>query len=412
MPPLPVRLDWLDLQIEPIIEPELEIIDPHHHFYLKPNLSYLLDDLAADLASGHKILATVYLECRSKYRTEGDPDLACLGETEFVVGLAREAERRGIPSRIAAGIIGRVDMMLGARVERVLEAQIAAGEGRFRGIRYSTVWHADPDAQGSPIHSDPGVMTTKVFREAFARLAPLGLSYEAWLYHTQIGELIDLARAFPETPIVLDHIGGVLAIGPYAGKRDEVFAGWKKDIAALAGCPNVSVKLGGGGMRMFGFGWHDGQKPPTSEEIAKEWRPYVETCIEAFGTQRAMYESNFPVDKCSYSYPVIWNAFKRIAAGSSAGEKADLFPRNGAADLPALKGPFGYEACFRPDRRGGENARCAIIRAADEAAPDTPLKLLAPHRSSLRALRSPRLSDRSAAVAPALPGARRCTCRL
>ncbi len=325
LPPLPVRPEWLVLQHEPIIEPELPIIDPHHHFYLKPGLTYLLDDLLADLASGHDIRATVYLECRSKYRIEGDPDLFCLGETEFVVELSREADRRGSPARVAAGIVGRADLMLGAAVERVLEAQIAAGGGRFRGIRYSTVWHPDPEAQGSPLHTDPGVMASPVFREGFARLAPLGLSYEAWLYHTQITELIDLARAFPETEIVLDHIGGVLAIGPYAGKRDDVFAAWKADIAALASCPNVSVKLGGGGMRMFGFGWHDAPRPPSSEEIARAWRPYVDTCIDVFGTTRAMFESNFPVDKCSYGYPVIWNAFKRIAAGASAAEKADLF---------------------------------------------------------------------------------------
>ena len=325
LPPLPVRPDWLALQAEPIIEPDLPIIDPHHHFYLKPGLTYLLDDLAADLGSGHNILATVYLECRSRYRTEGDPDLFCLGETEFVVGLAREANRRGTPARIAAGIIGRVDLMLGARAERVLEAQIIAGDGRFLGIRYSTVWHPDPEAQGSPLHSDPGVMATKAFREGFAKLAPLGLTYDAWLYHTQIGELTNLARAFPDTMIVLDHVGGVLAIGPYAGKRQEVFAVWKTDIAALAACPNVRVKLGGGGMRMFGFGWHDGRLPPSSEEIAREWRPYIDTCIDLFGTKRCMFESNFPVDKCSYSYPVIWNAFKRIAAGASVSEKADLF---------------------------------------------------------------------------------------
>ena len=338
LPPMPVRPDWLALQPEPIIEPELPIIDPHHHFYLKPGLTYLLDDLAADLGSGHNILATVYLEYRSKYRTEGDPDFFCLGETEFVVGLAREGDRRGASTRITAGIVGHADLMLGARVQRELDAQMHIGDGRFRGIRYSTVYHPDPSAQGSPLHREPGVMATKAFREGFAKLAPLGLSNDAWLYHTQVSELTDIARAFPETTIVLDHVGGVLAIDPYAGKRDDVFKTWKADIAALAACPNVCVKLGGGGMRMFGFGWHDQPKPPSSEQIAREWRPYIDTCVELFGTQRCMFESNFPVDKCSYSYAVIWNAFKRIAAGASAGEKADLF-RETAARVYRLSGP-------------------------------------------------------------------------
>jgi len=162
-------------------------------------------------------------------------------------------------------------------------------------------------------------------RAGFARLAPLGLSFDAWMYHTQLSELVDLARAFPDTPIVLDHVGGAIGLGPYAGKRDEVFAEWSARIRELAACPNVHIKLGGLGMRMFGFTVHTGELPPSSEELAAEWRPYIETCITAFGPKRAMFESNFPVDKGSCGYAALWNAFKRIATDCSATEKAALF---------------------------------------------------------------------------------------
>jgi predicted TIM-barrel fold metal-dependent hydrolase len=215
--------------------------------------------------------------------------------------------------------------MLGAPVQQVLEAMIAAGGGRFRGIRYITASHPDEAARGSSINRPAGLLMNQQVREGFARLHPLGLSFDAWMYFTQLPELVDLARAFPETPIVLNHVGGPIGIGPYAGKRDEVFREWRRHIEALAQCPNVHVKLGGLGMRLFGFDVHRRELPPSSEELAALWQPYIETCIAAFGASRAMFESNFPVDKGSGSYPVFWNAFKRIAAGCSADEKAALF---------------------------------------------------------------------------------------
>jgi L-fuconolactonase len=215
--------------------------------------------------------------------------------------------------------------MLGAGVETVLEAMIMAGGGRFRGIRYITASHPDEAARGSSVNRPAGLLISPKLREGFARLHPLGLSFDAWMYFTQLGELLDLARAFPETLIVLNHVGGAIGIGPYAGKRDEVFAAWKGGIEELAGCPNVHVKLGGLGMRLFGFDVQEGALPPSSEHLAALWRPYIETCIAAFGPERAMFESNFPVDKGSGAYPVFWNAFKRIAAGCSAAEKAALF---------------------------------------------------------------------------------------
>jgi len=311
-PHLPVRPDWLAKRQEEILEPALPIVDPHHHLVDRANTGrYLLPELLADTGSGHNIVATVYLEWLSMYRAEGPVPLRPVGEVEFANGVA--------------GIIAYADLMLGDQVEEVLEAMILAGGGRFRGIRYISASHPDEAARGSSINRPSGLLLNAKVREGFAKLHPLGLSFDAWMYFTQLGELVDLARAFPETPIVLDHVGGPIGIGPYAGKRDDVFTEWKNSITELARCPNVHVKLGGLGMRLFGFDVHAGELPPSSEELATLWRPYIETCIEAFGPARSMFESNFPVDKGSGSYQMFWNAFKRIAAGCSADEKTALF---------------------------------------------------------------------------------------
>jgi L-fuconolactonase len=326
-PHLPVRQDWLDRRREAIIEPELPIVDPHHHLVDRPETGrYLLPELLADTGSGHNITATVYLEWLSMHRAAGPVELRPVGEIEFANGVAAMAASGTYGrTRVCAGIVGYADLTLGAPVEKVLEAMIAAGGDRFRGIRFITASHPDQATWGSPIIRPAGLLMDGRVREGFARLAPLGLSFDAWMYHTQLGELVDLARAFPETPIVLDHVGGPIGLGPYAGKRDEVFAAWSEKIRELAGCPNVHIKLGGLGMRMFGFSHHLGELPPSSEELAAAWRPYIETCVGAFGLERAMFESNFPVDKGSCSYAALWNAFKRIAAGCSTAETAALF---------------------------------------------------------------------------------------
>jgi predicted TIM-barrel fold metal-dependent hydrolase len=324
---LPIRQDWLDRRHEEIIEPELPIVDPHHHLVDRPETGrYLLPQLLADTGSGHNITATVYLEWLSMYRAEGPVPLRPVGEIEFANGVAAIAASETFgKTKVCAGIVAYADLMLGDQVEEVLEAMILAGGGRFRGIRYISASHPDEAARGSSINRPSGLLLNAKVREGFAKLHPLGLSFDAWMYFTQLGELVDLARAFPETPIVLDHVGGPIGIGPYAGKRDDVFTEWKNSITELARCPNVHVKLGGLGMRLFGFDVHAGELPPSSEELATLWRPYIETCIEAFGPARAMFESNFPVDKGSGSYQVFWNAFKRIAAGCSADEKTALF---------------------------------------------------------------------------------------
>ena len=326
-PHLPVRPDWLDRRREEIIEPDLPIVDPHHHLVNRPETGrYLLPELLADIGTGHNITASVYLEWLSMYRAEGAVELRPVGEIEFANGVAAmSASGTYGETRVCAGIVGYADLALGAPVERLLEAMIGAGGGRFRGIRFITASHPDQAAWGSAIIRPEGLLMDPKLREGFSRLAPLGLSFDAWMYHTQLEDLVDLARAFPQTPIVLDHVGGAIGLGPYAGKRDEVFAEWGGKIRELAACPNVHIKLGGLGMRMFGFTLHTRELPPSSEELAAAWRPYIETCIAAFGPDRAMFESNFPVDKGSCSYAALWNVFKRITAGCSAAEKQALF---------------------------------------------------------------------------------------
>jgi L-fuconolactonase len=323
---LPVRQAWLDRREEPIVEPELPIVDPHHHLWDRPGWRYLLDDLLMDTNSGHNIVATVFVQARSMYRATGPEEMRPVGETEFVNGVAAMSAS-GIYGRtkVCAAIVGHADLTLGARVEPVLAALVRAGGDRFRGIRHITAWDADASLLNPAYSPPPGLMTDKRFREGFAVLSRVGLSFDAWLYHPQIAELGELARAFPDTRIVLNHVGGPIGSGVYAGKHKEVFPGWALSIKALAACRNVYVKLGGLGMRLGGFAFHEKAEPPSSATLAVTWRPYVETCIEAFGPSRAMFESNFPVDKGSYSYPIFWNACKLMAKGASDAEKADLF---------------------------------------------------------------------------------------
>ncbi len=317
---------WLAMQPEEALEPELPICDPHHHLWDFQTHRYLLPDLLEDLNSGHDVRSTVFIECTAMYRASGPEELRPLGETEFVNGAAAMSASGGYgAARVCAGIVGFADLSLGARVEQVLEAHVTAGGGRFRGIRHISAFDPSGAIRRSHTNPPPQLLGEAAFREGFARLQPLGLSFDAWLYHSQIPELTELARAFPDQPIVLNHVGGPLGIGPHAGKRDEIFPQWRQAIQALAECPNAFVKLGGLGMKIIGYEFHKRPRPPGSEELAGLWRPYIETCIEAFTPERCMFESNFPVDKVSGSYNVYWNAFKRLASGASESEKAALF---------------------------------------------------------------------------------------
>ena len=325
-PHLVVRPDWLALRPEPALEPSLPIIDPHHHLWERDGIPYLLPELMADLASGHNIVGTVFIECKARYRSDGDPLLAPLGETAFVAAAAAEcAAGPQAATGALAGIVGHVDLRAGARVAEVLQAHIDAGQGRFRGIRHSSAWHPDPAAKGSSTSPPPGLLLDPAFRAGFACLAPLGLSFDAWMLHTQLAELRDLADAFPATKIVLDHVGGPLNIGPYVGRQAHVMAEWRASMRALAALPNLHVKLGGFGMRLFNCDCYGQALPPSSEELATAWRPYIEWCVQVFGAGRCMFESNFPVDKGACSYGALWNAYKRVTAGWSAEERTALF---------------------------------------------------------------------------------------
>jgi predicted TIM-barrel fold metal-dependent hydrolase len=319
--------EWLERHREAAIEPELPIIDPHHHLWDRGS-RYLLDEFISDIDTGHNIRASVFVQCDSMYRADGDPDFAPIGETEFVNGVSAMSASGGYgTARVCAGIVGFAELRLGARVDAVLEAHLRAAGDRFRGVRGRSVWDADQTIKGSTKDFPRGLLLDSAFREGYARLSRYGLSFDSWLFHPQIPELTDLATKYPETTVVLDHIGAPLAVGVYAHKRDEVFADWRRNLVALARCPNVVVKLGGLAMHLFGFDLDSAHRaaPASSEELANMWRPYIEASIEIFGAERCMFESNFPVDKRGVSYGVLWNAFKRLAQRYSAAEKAALF---------------------------------------------------------------------------------------
>ena len=319
------KLAWLAQYEEPILDPERPICDPHHHLWDHPDSRYLLDELLADTGSGHNVVSTVFVECNSMYRARGPEALRCVGETEFVNGIAAMAASGGYGATAAcAGIVSLADLTLGAAVGEVLDAHMAASS-RFRGIRHAAGWDASPQVRNS--HTDPfeHLLLDAGFREGFAELGKRGLSFDAWVYHTQIPELTDLARAFPDTTIVFDHFGGPLGIGPYAGQREAIFERWQVDVAELAQCPNVVAKLGGILMPVNGFGLHKAPTPPSSDEIVALTGRYHRYAIEQFGPERCMFESNFPVDRQSCSYHVLWNAFKKIAQDLSPTEQDALF---------------------------------------------------------------------------------------
>lgn len=318
---------WLaTAEPEDILDPELPIVDPHHHLWVRGGHRYLLDELLADLNTGHNIVATVFEECHSMYRADGPSEMRPVGETEFVAGIAAMSDSGAYgKTRVAAGIVGAADLTLGDRIEAVLLAQIRAAGGRFRAVRHAAGYDADPVIGNSGSAVEPHLYRRDDFRAGLKQLSALGLVFDAWLYHPQLGDVTELARAFPATPIVMGHVGGFLGYGPYGGKHDAEFPKWRASMAELARCPNVVVKLGGMINRGAAYDFHAAAAPPSCATIAECWRPFVETCIELFGAHRCMFESNFPVDKMGIGYAALWNAFKCIAAGAAAEEKRDLF---------------------------------------------------------------------------------------
>jgi L-fuconolactonase len=326
----PVRQEWLAKRTEEILEPGLPIVDPHHHLWDAPRYRYMFPELLADLGSGHNIVATMYEQAREMYRASGPEELKSLGETEFITGVAAmSASGKYGPTKCMAGITGYVDLRLGSRAKGIIERHLAVSDGRLKAIRNGSTWSDDPVLKTMSSGMPRDLLLNKTFREGVATLAEFNLAFDAWMFQTQLGDLVDLARAIPQTTMVVNHVGGPVAIGPYAGKREEAFEEWRKLIQQIGALPNTYIKLGGLGMKMIGFDFFNNPEPPSSEDLAKAWKPYIETCIAAFGPQRAMFESNFPVDKGTCSYQVLWNAFKRLVAGHSPDEKIALF--SGAA---------------------------------------------------------------------------------
>lgn len=321
----PEHAAWLAQVHEPALEPDLPICDPHHHLWDRGGYRYLLHELLEDLSSGHRVVSTVFVECAAMYRAEGPEALRPVGETEFVNGVAAMCASGEYGNvRACAGIVGMADCLLGAAVGEVLDAHLAAS-GRFRGIRHAAGWDPSDAVRNSHTNPPPDLYRDPDFRAGFAELAPRGLSFEAWQYHHQLPRVTELAQAFPDTQIVLDHFSGPLGIGPYAGHREEILEVWKRDLAECARCPNVVAKLGGIVMPVNGFGFHKRATPATSDELVAATGDWYRHAIDCFGVDRCMFESNFPVDKASVSYGVLWNAFKKLVADASPAEKAALF---------------------------------------------------------------------------------------
>ena len=325
--------EWLALTPEPVLEPEIPICDPHHHFWIsRPEpvhyQHYLLPELARDINSGHNVRSTVFIEARSEYRPDAPEEMRPVGEVEFVESLAAESAGGSYgPGRAAAAIVGHADLKLGERVRPVIEAMQAASAERFRGIRHSVGWDPSPEVVN---RESEGQLSSDDYRAGARVLAGMGLVLENSLYFPQLPELAEFARAVPNLTIVLNHIGGLLRVGPYADRDDEVLPAWRRGIEAVSECPNVVIKLGGVGQLRYGFYWHERAKPIGSEELAESLSPLMSYCIEQFGPDRCMFESNFPVDKVSYSYLVVYNAFKRLSRGYSASERAAMFHDNAA----------------------------------------------------------------------------------
>ena len=336
---MPPELDaWLELTQEDVLDPGIPICDPHHHLWDKPGDRYMIDEISRDVGSGHNIVQTVFVEVDAMYRSSGPEEMRPIGESEWVRGIGAQSDS-GLYGRtkVATGIVGYANLNLGARVEPVLEAMESVSSGRFRSVRHTCSWD-----EYEPLRSHrsgwPGMMAETKFREGLSKLIDRGHSFDALVYHPQLSELTELVDAFPNGVFVLNHIGRPLGVGPYQGHRDEVYGIWKKDMATLAERSNVLVKVGGLGNRVSGFGWDTQPEPPNSQELAEKTSPYYLYTIEVFGPERCMFESNFPVDKNSYSYQTIWNSFKRMTQGFSSTEKTWLFHDTAAKAyrLPAL----------------------------------------------------------------------------
>lgn len=321
VPGMELRDDWLAQVGEEIVEPGREIVDPHHHLWRRGGAIYELDRFRADTGSGHKVVQSVYIECRSYYDHEAEERFRPVGETRAVAAMAQQTEADAV--RISA-IVAFADLR-DPELDAVLDAHLEAGQGLVKGVRQSGACDPEPDRLAIPGRGAPGLYADADFRRGLARLGERGLTYDTWHYHHQAGDFLDLARAVPGTTMILDHFGTPLGVGRFAGERDRIFARWQQDMEDLARCPNVMAKLGGLAMPDNGWGWHRAERPPSSDEFVAAQGPWYRHMIDCFGPERCMFESNFPVDRTGVSYPVLWNGFKKIAAVYDLAARDALF---------------------------------------------------------------------------------------
>ncbi len=320
---------WLAQVKEEIIDADRPIIDPHHHLWMKRfNRNYLLPDLWNDTGSGHNVVKTVFIECSAFYYREGPDHLRPVGETEYIARCAQQSLQDPDNSTIA-GIIAHADLTLAGESEEklaeVLDQHAAKSNGLFRGIRHAGARDQRPEDLFIALQAPPYLYGKESFRKGLRILAARGLTYDTWHYHHQNLDFLDLARAVPEATMILDHFGTPLGVGTYRNCKDEIFQEWKQEIARIARCENVYAKLGGLAMPDNGFGWDKADCPPTSDEFLKLQQRYYLHTIDCFGPQRCMFESNFPVDRLSLSYHVLFNGFKKLTAQFSEDEKHALF---------------------------------------------------------------------------------------
>ncbi len=318
------RFDWLSQQAEEAVDPDRVIVDPHHHLWDNRSGTYLADELIADTSGSHNVTKTVFVECRSKYDRDAPEHLQPVGETLFVANQAAAAAASGKVE--IGGIVSFADMMLGDGAEEVLAAHDGAGNGLFRGIRHAVSFDSDPAVPGAHTNATDAMMDTAEFHAGVTKLGQMGFSFDAWMYHPQLPQLTRLAKAAPGTSIVLDHLGGPLGIGSFADDRDGAMAAWRASMVEAAACENVTLKVGGIGMDgYYGTGWLDRSAPPSSDEVVAVWQDRVHFCIDTFGPDRCMFESNFPVDRQTLSYPVLWNALQKMASRYTDEEQDQMF---------------------------------------------------------------------------------------
>jgi predicted TIM-barrel fold metal-dependent hydrolase len=315
--------EWLSQHTEDILDPDREIVDPHHHLWHQEATLYDLDDLWGDTGGGHNITQTVFVECGSSYRDTGPDHLKPVGETEYVAERAKRSASTGGKATIS-GIVARADLDHN-NLDETLDAHAEAGGDLFKGIRHAGAHAHHPEILSIPGGAPDDLYERPAFRQGVAGLGERGLTYDTWHYHYQNKAFLDLAKAVPDTTMILDHFGTPLGVGPYEEKREEIFAAWKDDVAAIAECPNVVAKIGGLAMPDNGFGWNTRATPPSSDEFAEAQSRYYLHMIACFGPERCMFESNFPVDRLSISYPILWNGLKKIANGFSDAEKDQMF---------------------------------------------------------------------------------------